>query len=104
MDARDRRKIIGHWRDPIRQQGRDPLYDEELATEGEWMPTRQSCDRARNGRRRVYHKTWFTSSGDTYDAWLDSLAATPFARECRDAGVDLGLGNTFWITTEREVR
>jgi hypothetical protein len=78
---------MGPTNDPIRQQGRDPnhLYDRS-----EWYVTPQKCDRQKYGRRRMYHESYQTSSGHTWDQFFEELADT--ARELEDAGINLGWG------------
>jgi hypothetical protein len=79
---------LGPTNDPIRQQGRDPLH---FYCRPRWYATTQACDRSRHSRRqRLYHDSYRTSSGHTWDQLFEELAelAVPF----EIAGIDLGWG------------
>lgn len=80
---------LGHWQDPIRQQGRDPLHDYQPPL---WYVTPQACDRSRRHRRpRIYHAgSYQTTSGHTPDHYFEQLAVV--ARELEEAGINLGWG------------
>lgn len=89
-ERRTRRKQadLGPSIDPIRQQGRDPqhVYERER-----WYSTPQSRDRsAMAGRRRLYHDSYQTSSGTTWDEFFEDMAERAAVFE--DAGINLGWG------------
>jgi hypothetical protein len=80
---------LGPSNDPIRPQGRDPAH---CYIRERWYSTPQACDRSRlSRRRRLYHDTYRTSSGHTWDQLYEELAAR--AREYEAAGINLGWGN-----------
>lgn len=79
---------LGPTNDPIRQQGRDPAFSYDR---GEWFTTPQKCDRSRAAQRtRIYHESYQTSSGHTWDQHFEELA--DIASELEDAGINLGWG------------
>lgn len=79
---------LGPSNDPIRQQGRDPLH---CYIREEWYVSQQQCDTSRaTGRRRMYHESYQTSSGHTWDEFFEGLSA--IASELEEAGINLGWG------------
>jgi hypothetical protein len=91
QERRKKRKQadLGPSSDPIRQQGRDPDHAYEPL---EWFSTSQSCDRSRSTMRaRIYHQSYRTSSGHTWDHFFEDMAES--AREFEEAGINLGWGN-----------
>jgi hypothetical protein len=80
---------LGPPSDPIRQQGRDP---EHRYNKTEWFETPQVCDRSRRvARRRVYHESYRTTSGHTFDHHFEQCYE--IARELEAAGIPLGWGS-----------
>jgi hypothetical protein len=79
---------LGPDRDPIRQQGRDPLH---VYIAVDWYETRQKKDRSLLARRqRKYHASYQTTSGHTHDQHWEVLAR--IAAEFENAGINLGWG------------
>ncbi len=79
----------GPTRDPVRQQGRALTPRDFDSTD--WYRTTQRRDRSRAVlERRVYHVSYQTSSGHTWDEHFEIAAKA--AREIEEAGIDLGWG------------
>lgn len=88
---------LGPTLDPIRQQGRDSEHHYRPL---EWFATPQGCDRSRAAnRQRLYHESYATSSGHTFDHHYDEVSR--LAAEFEDAGINLGWGGCSGAGTER---
>lgn len=83
-----KRADLGPDRDPIRQQGRDSKH---VYVRERWYATPQTCDRSRAASaRRLYHESYRTSSGHTWDEFFEQLQER--ADEFEAAGINLGWG------------